>query len=107
MFLHSVYFRLREDLTDDDLQIFMDGVNSLTTIDSVRHGYVGTPAETNRPIIDKSYTHALLVIFDDRGGHDAYQVHPTHDAFRDTCASFWADVKIYDVDTTGPAREAG
>lgn len=99
MFVHCVYFWLRDTLSDEESALFDEGVNSLTTIETVRHGYVGTPADTDRPIIDRTYTYGLVCVFDDEEGHDAYQDHPVHDAFRESCSTFWTDVKIYDVQT--------
>jgi hypothetical protein len=101
MFVHCVYFWLRDDLSEAERRRFVEGVESLTKIESVRHGWVGTPAATDRPIIDRSYSYALIVAFDDVAAHDAYQVDPIHDRFRDTCAPFWRQVKIYDVLTGG------
>lgn len=99
MFVHSVYFWLKPDLSEEDRAKFWAGVRSLTTIESVRQGYVGTPAATDRPIIDRSYSCALVVAFDDDAGHEAYQVHPVHDRFREECASCWDKVLIYDAIT--------
>ena len=96
MFVHCVYFWLRDGLTSDEEQRFVDGLASLVRIDGVRHSYTGTPASTNRPIIDRSYSYALVVVFEDQAAHDAYQEDPVHDAFRDTCSSLWTDVRIYD-----------
>ncbi len=62
----------------------------------MEHGFVGVPADTDRPIIDRSYSYALVVMFRDAAGHDAYQVHPVHDRFREECAGFWRKVQIYD-----------
>ena len=100
MFVHSVYFWLKPDLNEEQRTKFWDGVRSLTTIETVRHGWVGTPAETDRPVIDRSYSCALLVIFDDEPGHDLYQVHPLHDKFREECSPFWSKVLIYDSITS-------
>ena len=97
MFVHSVYFWLRPDLTKEEIAQFWEGARALTTIRSVRHGFVGTPADTDRPIIDRSYSCALVVIFDDEAGHDAYQVDPVHDKFRLDCAPLWNKVLIYDA----------
>jgi Stress responsive A/B Barrel Domain len=97
MFVHSVYFWLKPDLTEEQRAKFWESVRSLTTIESVRQGFVGSPASTDRPIIDRSYSCALIVIFDDDAGHDAYQVHPVHDKFREECAPFWSKVLIYDA----------
>jgi len=96
MFIHSVYFWLKPDLSEEDQAKFRAGAHSLTTIESVRHGFVGTPASTDRPIIERSYSAALTVIFDDQAGHDAYQDHPVHDKFRHECADCWSKVLIYD-----------
>lgn len=100
MFIHCVYFWLRDDLTDEEEADFVDGATSLTTIETVRHGFLGTPATTDRPIIDRTYSYGLVCVFDDAAGHDAYQVHPVHDEFRDTCGSFWKEVKIYDFESS-------
>jgi hypothetical protein len=86
-------------LTEEQSTTFWNGVRSLLKIESVRHGFVGTPASTDRPIIDRSYSCALLIICDDEHGHDLYQDHPIHDKFREECASFWSKVLIYDAIT--------
>lgn len=101
MFVHSVYFWLKPDLTDAQRAQFWAGVRSLTTIGSVRQGIVGTPAPTDRPIIDRSYSCSLLIICDDDAGHEAYQVDPIHDKFRNECAEFWSKVLIYDAIAEG------
>jgi sugar phosphate isomerase/epimerase len=100
MFVHAVYFWLREDLQAAERETFVAELHHLIALPSVRHGYVGVPAATDRPIIDRSYSYALVVVFDDQAGHDAYQVHPVHDRFRETCGSFWTRVQIYD--SVGP-----
>lgn len=99
MFVHCVYFWLRPDLSEEEHASFVEGATSLTTIESVRHGFLGTPASTDRPIIDRSYSYGLVCVFDSMDDHDAYQVHPIHDDFRDTCSTFWTAVKIYDIET--------
>ncbi len=98
MFVHSVYFWLKPDITDQERTKFWSSVRSLGDIESVKHCFIGTPASTDRPIIDRSYTCALVVMFDDEAGHDVYQVHPLHDKFRE-CSSLWSKVLIYDAVT--------
>ncbi|HEX6070351.1 MAG TPA: Dabb family protein [Longimicrobiaceae bacterium] len=96
MFIHSVYFWLDEKLSDEKRAQFEEQARALTHIESVRHGWLGTPAPTDRPIIERSYSYALTVVFDDEAAHDVYQEHPVHDRFRDECGSFWTRVLIYD-----------
>lgn len=102
MFFHCVYFWLKPELTTAQLQQFLDQAHALTKIPSVRVGFLGTPASTNRPVIDRSYSYALIVAFDDDAGHDAYQVHPVHDRFRIECGTFWSKVLIYDPKNADP-----
>jgi hypothetical protein len=97
MFVHSVYFWLRDDLSAADRTAFVDGIRSLCTIETVEQGFIGTPAATDREIIDRSYTYALVVWFADSAAHDAYQVHPVHDRFRERCAGAWKKIVIYDA----------
>jgi len=99
MFVHCVYFWLKPGLTDAEEEAFYKGVSALTSLDSVRHGWVGKPATTDRPVIDTTYSYGLVVAFDDLSGHDAYQIDPVHDHFRETCAQYWSQVKIYDFES--------
>jgi hypothetical protein len=101
MFTHCVYFWLKEGLSPGEVAEFEKGLRSLTTISTVVHGFVGTPAATDRPIIDRSYSYGLVVAFRDEAGHDAYQVDPIHSAFRDGCAQYWRRVTIYDFQDAG------
>jgi hypothetical protein len=96
MFIHAVYFWLRNDLTPGELDRFAAGLRSLRGIAGVRHGYIAMPAPTDRPVIERSYSRSLVLIFPDQAAHDAYQVHPVHDRFRTECGGFWKTVRIYD-----------
>jgi hypothetical protein len=97
MFVHSVYFWLKAGLSTQQTETFWEGVKSLTDIESVRQAYIGVPAHTDRPIIDRSYSCALIAVFDDHEAHDLYQAHEIHDRFRDECSSLWERVLIYDA----------
>ena len=96
MFVHAVYFWLREDLTSDEQQRLDAGLRSLRAIQGVSTGYIGVPAATDRPVIERGYARALVLVFADQRAHDAYQVHPVHDRFREECGSYWTSVRIYD-----------
>ena len=100
MFIHSVYFWLRDDLTVEQRARFEEGVRSLAAIDSVERGYIGVPAPTDRPVIERGYSRSLVFIFGDQRAHDAYQVHPVHDRFRAECAGYWSGIRIFDTITT-------
>lgn len=101
MFAHCVYFWLEDNLTDDQLQQFEDGLRMLTEMDLVNDSFVGTPAGTERDVVDGTYDYALLLWFDDSDAQDAYQVHATHKRFVRSCASLWTRVQVYDSVTAG------
>lgn len=97
MLSHIVVFWLKNDLSDAQRSAFRQGLESLKSIESARSVYIGSPAKTgDRPIIDKSYSLALTVLFDSIQDHDSYQVHPLHLAFLKQYGSFWSQVLIYD-----------
>jgi hypothetical protein len=96
MFVHSVYFWLRNDLSAAQLKQFDAGVHALRAIDVVQAGYIGVPAATSRSVIERGYSRALVLVFADEKAHDAYQVHPVHDRFRAECSSLWIKVQIFD-----------
>lgn len=96
MFVHAVYFWLRPDLTPAQRAHFAAGVRSLCAIESVDKGYVGVPAATDRPVIERGYSQSLVLVFAEEAAHDAYQVHPVHERFRVECGAFWTSVKIFD-----------
>ncbi len=95
-FVHCVYFWMKDDLTAEQLAAFEKGLAGLAGLGMVRHGFYGTPAATDRPIIDRSYAYALVVVFDDAAAHDAYQEAAFHETFRQESSSLWKEVKIYD-----------
>lgn len=99
MFIHAVYFWLRDDLTPADEQRFDAGVRSLRAIKGVKHGYIGIPAPTDRPVIERGYSRGLVLVFEDQRAQDAYQVDPVHDRFREECSGFWTTVRIFDTIT--------
>ena len=56
MLTHTVIFWLKEGLTQEDKELFFEGVKTLTTIDSVERSFLGTPASTpKRSVVDDSY----------------------------------------------------
>jgi hypothetical protein len=97
MLSHIVVFWLKEDLSDVERSAFRQGLESLKAIESIRGVHIGAPAETgDRPVIDKSYSFALNVLFDSISDLDAYQVHPLHQGFLKQFGTFWSRVLIYD-----------
>jgi hypothetical protein len=99
MFVHHVFFWLKEGLSSADIQLFENTVSTLPGISHVKLGDLGKPAATNRPVIDTSYSYSLLLVFEDQEKHDLYQVDPVHEKFVATCSSLWSKVLIYDSES--------
>jgi hypothetical protein len=98
MLIHSVFFWLRNDLTDAQRATFLAGLESLRAVKSVGTLYIGSPAPIPpRPVVDASYSFALTVLFKDVEAHNAYQIDPIHRAFVDNHKTLWTKVQIYDA----------
>jgi len=98
MFVHTVYFWLRRDLTEAQRLAFKEeGIDSLKRIPSTTSVHTGVPADTDRPIIDRTYDFSLTVVLEDRTAHDAYQDDPIHHDFVKRFGDFWIQVRIYDA----------
>jgi hypothetical protein len=96
VFVHAVYFWLKKGLSEKEHQAFENGVSTLKEIETVKHCFIGKPADTDRPVIDRSYDYALVVVFNNKADHDVYQVHHIHDVFRDNFSPYFLKVQIYD-----------
>lgn len=95
--IHHVFFWLKNPDSKDDLKKLLDGLKSLEKIESVRQYNIGVPAPTDpRPVVDSSYTVSALSFFDDLAGQNAYQVHPLHKKFVETCSPLWQKIQVYD-----------
>lgn len=94
---HHVFFWLKNPSSREDLKKLLDGLKSLEKIETVRKLYIGVPASTEkRDVVDNSYSASELIFFDDLEGQSAYQVHPIHKKFVETCSHLWERVVVYD-----------
>lgn len=99
MFVHHVFFWLKPACSAEEVKQFENGVSTLKTVKTVKMADIGKPASTDRPVIDRSYSYSLLLVFETLADHDAYQVDPVHLKFVESCAQFWDRVQIYDSET--------
>lgn len=77
-FVHHVYFWLKNK---SDKGLLIEGLNTLIPIPHIREIHIGVPAETYREVVERSYDVSLLLLFDSKEAHDAYQVDPVHEKF--------------------------
>lgn len=100
--IHMVLFWLRDDLTDEERDAFVEGNLSISTIPSVRRLYFGPPAATAaRAVVDNTFDYALILHFDDLAGQEAYQVHPLHQRMVEEYRDKWERVVVYDSEVMG------
>lgn len=98
-FVHVVNFYLKPGLSAADVKKFEDGVSSLGKIDVIQVFNLGKPADTDRPVIDKSYSYCELTVFRNKADHDIYQDHPIHLEFIKNCQHLWEKVVVFDSET--------
>ena len=95
MLVHTVFFWLKPGV---DRAAFRRQVDTLAGIPGLSACHVGVPALTTpRPVIDASYDVALTTVMPDLATHDAYQVHPLHQAFLTYGREQWSRVQVYDA----------
>lgn len=99
MFIHNVYFWLKDGLTEEDLAAFEQGLDTLCNKPPVKLGAYGKPAVSARDVVDGSYSYGLHVVFDDEAGHDAYQVGDVHQRFLADHRQKWTRLLVYDTVT--------
>ena len=97
-FMHTVLFWLKNPASDNDRKTFETSVKKfIKNSQYVQFSHVGTPAGTDRPVVDNSYTYSLLVSFKSVEDHDKYQIEPAHKLFIEECKPLWEKVLIYDA----------
>lgn len=95
MFVHSVYFQLKDNLTDEEINAFREGLESLRQIEQIRHLWVGQPVHYDSPNAREDFTFGLVTVFAGKEDHDAYQAHSLHQAFLENFAGYWDAVTAY------------
>ena len=96
MFVHHVYFWLHNPSDNKDLDALTKGLKTLSAVEKINLFHIGKPADTNRDVIDVSYSLSLLMVFANRADQDNYQVHPIHLKFVEDCKHLWSKVIVYD-----------
>ena len=97
MLTHHVFFWLKNPASKEDQAKLIEGVKSLSKIETIRQLRVGIPAETEkRPVVDSSYGVSELILFDDLAGQKTYQDHPVHQKFIADYSHLWEKVIVYD-----------
>ena len=82
----------------EDRDKLVEGVKTLSKIETIRELHVGILASTEkRDVVDTSWQVSELMFFDDHAGQAAYQTHPIHLDFVKNYSHLWAKVIVYDA----------
>lgn len=96
--VHHVFFWLKNPGSKTDRDKLIAGVKTLAKIPTVRELRVGVVASTEkRDVVDNSWGVSELIFFSDLAGQKAYQDHPIHLKFVETCSPLWDKVIVYDA----------
>ena len=96
MFVHHVYFWLKNKDSKEDLDKLIAGLKKLSAVKTIKQFQIGKPADTNREVIDRSYAVSWLALFDNKTDQDSYQTDPIHLKFVEECSALWTKVIVYD-----------
>ncbi|WP_375418170.1 Dabb family protein [uncultured Hymenobacter sp.] len=104
VFVHHVLFYTNAAASDADRGQLLEGLHKLRSIPTIKLAHIGTPAGTDRAVIERTYTYSWLCLFESAADELSYQQHPIHDEFRRHYARYWEKVVIYDA--VGPTLVA-
>jgi hypothetical protein len=95
-FFHIVYFWLVSDTPEVKKEFLKELTQFIDQVDEIKKVHIGPPADTDREVIDNTYSYNLLLTFDSKKEHDIYQEHPAHKKFIENASSLWTKVLVYD-----------
>jgi hypothetical protein len=97
LFVHHVYFWLKAPGDARARETLIAGLRTLTAVPEVLWSHIGVPAESERGVVDDSYSVSWLVFLADKAAEDRYQVDPIHLKFVEDCSALWERVVVYDT----------
>lgn len=96
IFVHHVYFWLKNQNSAADKASLIAGLTQLSKIEEIKMAHIGTPASTDRNVVERGYAVSWLLFFDNPEQEEIYQNHPIHLKFIEDHAHLWDKVIVYD-----------
>lgn len=96
IFIHHVYFWLNNPKSKEDFDKLVAGLRTLSKVKTIKTFHIGKPANTNRDVIDSSYSVSWMLHFSNDADQASYQTDPIHLKFVEECSSLWSRVVVYD-----------
>ncbi|WP_166334708.1 Dabb family protein [Sphingobacterium chungjuense] len=95
--VHSVYFWLRTDLTDQEKEEFPQFFEALKKVPGFTACRVATPAPTTpREVVDNSFSYHWIAVFPSMDEVNIYEKHPDHLAAAEKFSKYWTRVEVRD-----------
>lgn len=96
VFIHHVYFWLKNADSKADLDTLVEGLKKLSNVETIQHFHIGKPADTNRDVIETGYAVSWMLQFANGADQASYQTDPIHLKFIEECSHVWSKVIVYD-----------
>lgn len=97
--LHSVFFSLKDNSPARTRKLLDDCFEYLRPIRGILFFAAGTRApDCVRDVNDTTFDVSLVIMFQDRAEHNAYQADPRHLEFVERNKENWATVRVLDSD---------
>ena len=97
IFIHHVYFWLKNPGNMADRDKLVEGLNKLSKATTIHQFHIGKPANTKREVIDSSYAVSWMLVFQNDADQATYQTDPIHLKFIEECSHLWSKVVVYDA----------
>jgi hypothetical protein len=98
MLAHHAFFWLKNPDSSEDRETLIEGLRTLSQIETVKKLHIGQVADTQkREVVDSSWQVSELIFFDDLEGQSTYQSHPVHLKFVEKYSHLWEKVIVYDA----------
>ena len=91
-----VFFWLINDSPEVEMQFLKELKDFVGQVEEIKKVHIGPPADTDRDVIDNTYSFSLVVTFDSKKEHDIYQEHKLHKLFIENASGLWNKVLVYD-----------
>ena len=96
-FTHIVFFWLKKKNNKEDHKVFESSlIKFLKSSKYIKTMHVGRPADTNREVIDSTYSYCLSLTFANEEDQAAYQEEKVHKIFIEESSNLWEKVVVYD-----------
>ncbi len=96
IFIHHVFFWLKNTGSKADLEQLIEGLQKLSAVKTIRQFHIGVPANTNRDVIENSYSVSWMLVFDNDADQESYQTDPIHLQFIEEYGHLWNKVVVHD-----------